>query len=123
MCLSHLSLMFSIGRVEKQTSCSGGVSLLDSDVGTNHETTKSDVFANQLMDLVSFDELLDSSKELNSNLKQDAEDRERSDVSTCGLGSIDAMMHANLVEFGNQPTETHPWDVLSVSSSNLVKRK
>lgn len=105
MWISHLCLMISVGRVEKKTPSK--VSLLDSDVGDN-------VFVNQLKDLVSFDEG-------GVNLKQDAEDRVTSDV--LGLGGVDAMIHANLMEFGNQSIGRNPWDGDGENRSNLVKRK
>ncbi|PIA62124.1 hypothetical protein AQUCO_00200253v1 [Aquilegia coerulea] len=121
--LRYLSLMFRFCSVEKYIMSSEQVSLFNCDVRCNHETTKSEIFADQLKDLISFDENVDESEELTRSFKEGNDSPGNIDVSTCSFGSIDTMIHANVLEFGKQPTQKHSLGFPLVGSSGLVKRK
>ncbi|KAF5203489.1 Nhl domain-containing protein [Thalictrum thalictroides] len=123
MGLSQLSLMFRICSVEKDTLFGEQVPLFDSDIRYNYETSKSEIFADQLKDLMSFDETVDESKELTGTFKEDNDSHENIDVSTCSFGSIDTMIHANVLEFGKQPTQKPSLELSLIGISGLVKRK
>ncbi|KAF9626296.1 hypothetical protein IFM89_032145 [Coptis chinensis] len=123
MSLSQLSLMFRIPRVEKQFLCREPSSLFSMDGAVNHEITKPQIYADQLKDMMSFDEDLDVSEETDKTFKQGDEDHDKSDVSTSSNGAIDAAIHANFVEFANQARQKHPMDGPFVGNSGLVKRK
>ncbi|KAF8399287.1 hypothetical protein HHK36_015152 [Tetracentron sinense] len=118
--VSHLSLMFRNHRVESQCLGKEPVSLLDSDDTSKHEMTKSQMFADQLKDLISFDGGLDASETMNSTLKQGDGDYNRSDALTYSHGGIDGMIKANIFDFAGQAKQKIQLDASLVGSLGIL---
>ncbi|KAK2636432.1 hypothetical protein Ddye_031224 [Dipteronia dyeriana] len=130
MSLSHLSLMFGIHFLESKNS-RNDVSLLDSDnlhglldsdnlhVGLHDsdnlhgcEIKKSQIYADQLKDLITFD-----------GLKQGHENQEISDVLSDSHGKLDDMIQANVKGLRGAAEGEIPLDESIIDSSGLVKRR
>ncbi|KAA8533124.1 hypothetical protein F0562_033343 [Nyssa sinensis] len=121
--LSHLSLMFRVNLVETQTFCEKSLSLLDSDdLSSSNDITKSQMFADQLKDLISFDEVQELSGSSEEIYKQGDDSKERCDVLSENRQSIDKMILANVRGFTEQAEKTSQGEYL-VSRSGLVKRR
>ncbi|XP_062110263.1 uncharacterized protein LOC133822071 isoform X2 [Humulus lupulus] len=134
--LSHISLLFRIDYLVPQVSPKEHGPLLGSDnVGSSskssssssREIMKSQKYASQLKDLISFDE----SSEL-SNLAcpgmveqreeyQERRDAVRSDCS--GEGKIDNMMNTNIMHFVEKAKEPTLIDATMYGNSGLIKRR
>ncbi|KAG9152040.1 hypothetical protein Leryth_002291 [Lithospermum erythrorhizon] len=98
--LSYLALIFRIRVVEPRTY-EKPVSLLDIDHLKNKTVSKSLIIADQLRELVSFDEVHPLS-ETTSNLAK----KDESNVFHGTTGKIDNMIKANMIDFEVQATQT-----------------
>ncbi|KAI3835693.1 hypothetical protein MKX03_015296 [Papaver bracteatum] len=117
--ISHLALMFRIHTLERNNFSKNNFSLLDSNCSNNREVPKEQVMVDQLSDLISFDEDIDTGSK--KAFKQRGEDQE----SRC-LGSssrIDCMIESNVMEFDEQVRVERRSDVSLMGSSSLIKRK
>ncbi|KAI3944302.1 hypothetical protein MKW92_001942 [Papaver armeniacum] len=117
--ISHLALMFRIHRLERNNFCKNNSSLLDSNCSNNREVSKEQVMVDQLSDLISFGEDVDTGSK--KAFKQSEEDQE-----SCCLSSssrIDCMIESNVMEFDEQVRVEHRSDVSLMGSSSLIKRK
>ncbi|KAK9117077.1 hypothetical protein Sjap_016024 [Stephania japonica] len=116
MCLSHVSLMFRISRVDKQSVRVQPVSLLDSDCITEPATIEPLMFADQLKDLICFD--------VPKGLIKASELEVNNDVLTCNCKTIDEVIEANISDFDRQAMQfTSPTMGPVVGSPGLVKRR
>ncbi|XWS63639.1 hypothetical protein CRYUN_Cryun06bG0118200 [Craigia yunnanensis] len=112
LCLSHLSCMFRVNYVESNTSRKVSVSLLDSDDWSDSEVKKSQIFTDQMKDLISFDEII----------KQGDVNQNGSNLLPDFHGRIDTLIQANVMGFANVAEETIA-PVQPIVSSLLIKRK
>lgn len=101
MSLSHVALMFSFNKVGYWEVSSKPASLLDNDDLGCSAVTKSQIYAEQLKDLVSLNGGLESSHIINKALEEKYENEEPADNLYKSLGKIDGMM-GNLIGFGEQ---------------------
>lgn len=83
--------------VKESSVCSRPVSLLESEV-VDHSVPKPGIFADQLHDLISFDEGMDTQK-ANQSSGQKSDNHDPSEGGYC---KVDDMITANLLDFGNQ---------------------
>ncbi|KAJ6960609.1 hypothetical protein NC653_038589 [Populus alba x Populus x berolinensis] len=120
--LSHLSLMFRINTVGSKVLNKDFLSLMDSDV-SSHKVGKSQVYADQLKDLIDFNVQSQSSSSMSNILKLGEGGQERCVASLDGYGRINDMIQANVMGFGELAKETTPVDVPLVGSLGLVKRR
>ncbi|PON98907.1 Six-bladed beta-propeller [Trema orientale] len=134
--LSHLSLIFRNDYLVPQVSPKEHLSLLDydkvdgsscSNSSSSSEIMKSQKYANQLKDLISFDESLELSNLAATEMFQQREEYlERQDVvlSDCyGNGKIENMIETNIMHFAEVTKETTLIDGTLFGSSGLVKRR
>lgn len=98
------------------------ISLIDSDDISSCKITKSEMYAEQLKDLITVDRSLDL---LNmTDFNHDDYSKEGSHVLSDCSGRIDAMIQANMMSLEHLANETTPMDgSLVVATSGLVKRK
>ncbi|CAL5421365.1 unnamed protein product [Camellia sinensis] len=122
--LSHLFLMLGINTVESQTSFEKKtVSLLDSEIlGSEVITTKSQIFAEQLKDLITFDGEEESPNPADKTFKLGDDNEHGNDVLCDNHQRIDNMINDNIVGFVEQAKKVQ-LDESFVSSSGLVKRR
>ncbi|KAL5759773.1 hypothetical protein ACOSQ2_018611 [Xanthoceras sorbifolium] len=119
--------MFRINYVETKTS-PNNVSLLDSDnlhglLDSDDfrgcEIKKSQIYADQLKDLISFDDI--STEDV---LKQGHGNQESSDVLFDNHGNLDEIIQANIKGFGGGAAEGKTLSIGSIiDGSSLVKRR
>lgn len=108
--------MFRINNIESRTPQKDFVPLLDSDDVPGCEIKKSQIFAEQLKDLISFDG--------NQNLlTEDMINHRRSDVLSDSHGRIDDMIQANIMGFAGKARETTPEVGTLLGSTGLVWRR
>lgn len=117
--LSLLSLMFRVTTVESGVSHKTSVSFLDSEVLETKEITKSQMFAEQLKDLMTFDEVAELPESANEISEQVGN---RTDVLSEGHQRVDNMIYANIMGFEDQGKGA-PVEEPSVSISGLVRRR
>lgn len=117
--MSQPALMFGIHRLERNNFCKNNSSLLDSNCSNNREVPKEQVMVDQLSDLISIDEDVDTGSK--KAFKQRDEDQE----SCCRSSSsrIDCMIESNVMEFDEQVRVERRSDVSLMGSSSLIKRK
>ncbi|KAL7196803.1 hypothetical protein ACSBR1_036753 [Camellia fascicularis] len=122
--LSHLSLMLGINTVESQTPFEKKpVSLLDSEIlGSEVITTKSQIFAEQLKDLITFDGEEELPNPADKTFKLGDDNEHGNDVLCDDHQRIDNMIKDNIVGFVEQAKKIQ-LDESFVSSSGLVKRR
>ncbi|KAK6242054.1 NHL repeat - like 2 [Theobroma cacao] len=123
LCLSHMSLLFSVNFLEYRTSEKDIVSLLDSDDLSNPEVKESRIFSDQLKDLICCDENLELPYTSEFIFKQGDGNQNGSTVLADCHGRIDALIQANVMEFANEAEETTAIVKPGASSSRLVKRR
>ncbi|XP_021292873.1 uncharacterized protein LOC110423080 [Herrania umbratica] len=123
LCLSHMSLLFSVNFVECQTSEKDSVSLLDSDDFSNPEVKKSQICSDQLKDLICCDENLELPYSTEFIFEQGDANQNGSTVLPNCHGRIDTLIQANVMEFANEAEETTALVKPVASSSRLVKRR
>ena len=107
------------------------VSLLDGDkVGgissssSRSQIMKSQKYANQLKDLVSFDESLELSNLAGTKMFEGHQEGRDVVLSDCyGNGRIDSMIETNIMRFAEVTKETTLIDGAVFGSSGLVKRR
>lgn len=122
--LSQLYLMHSmIFVVDLRPPHVESVSLLDSDESFSCEMKPSQMYADQLKDLVSFDGSLELSDTSNQILKQGDDNQEKSDVFFDSNGRIDDMIQANVMGFVEATKKTIPQEGSFLVSSELIKRR
>ncbi|CAA3022967.1 Hypothetical predicted protein [Olea europaea subsp. europaea] len=118
--LSTLSLIFRLVSVESRTLCKKPVSLMDCDVLNSHQLDRAQTaVADQLTDLISFDESLSLSEKSNEIIEQEAK---RENAEPDNYRKINGMIRANIVSF----EEKFPGVSLEESSEcslGLVKRR
>lgn len=130
---SHLSLMLGINTVESQTPFEKKpvslldseipVSLLDSEIlGSEVITTKSQIFAEQLKDLITFDGEEELPNPADKTFKLGDDNEHGNDVLWDDHQRIDNMIKDNIVGFVEQAKKIQ-LDESFVSSSGLVKRR
>lgn len=128
MSLSHLTLLFRINKAKYPILRKESVSLIDSDdisssSSSSSSITKSDIYAEQLKDLVAFDGSLDLLS-MADKLNQDDYSKEGTRVLSDCHGTIDAMIQANIMGFAEPSKETTPVEgSLLAATSGLVKRR
>lgn len=120
--LSLLSLMFRITPVDSRVSHITSVSLLDSEVLETKEITKSQMFAEQLKDLMTFDEVAELPMSADEIFEQVDNNGNRTDVSSEGHQRVDNMIYANIMGFEEQGKGA-PVEEPFVSISGLVRRR
>ncbi|XWS68971.1 hypothetical protein CRYUN_Cryun04dG0139500 [Craigia yunnanensis] len=123
LCLSHLSHMFTVNFVESNISRKVSVSLLDSDYSSDSEVKKSQIFADQLKDLICFDGNLEFPNASNEIFKQGDGKQNESNVLPDCHGRIDSLIQGNVMGFANVAEETIAPVQSAVSSLCLVKRR
>lgn len=118
--LCQLSIMFRIKTVEPRVSQKTYVSLLDSDVVESKEITKSQMFTEQLMNLMTSDGVVAESAD---KILQQGDDNNgnRNHVLSEGHQRVDYMIYANIKGFEEQGKGVA--GEAPVSSSGLVKRR
>lgn len=112
--LCYLSIVFRNLRLEKRVQCGEPVSFLDSDVTSNGGLLKSQIFADQESDLISFDEGMGTSR---SPSKQETMEH----ALESNLLKIDDMISANLSDFADQARQQGRMD--AAGACGLVKRR
>ncbi|KAL6983627.1 hypothetical protein U1Q18_017009 [Sarracenia purpurea var. burkii] len=120
--LSHLSLMFRINTVESRISHTKPASLLDSELLRTKEITKSQMFAEQLKDLIYLDgevELPDTAKKI---FEGDCHEW-GNDMFSKGNQRINNMIQASIMGFEEQAKKSPLEEEPLVISSGLVKRR
>lgn len=123
MSLSHLTLLFRINKAKYPILCKESVSIIDSDDISSNSITKSDIYAEQLKDLITFDGSLDLLS-MADKLNQDDYSQEGNHVLSDCHGTIDAMIQANIMGFAEPSKETAPAEgSLLAATSGLVKRR
>ncbi|CAL5418963.1 unnamed protein product [Camellia sinensis] len=122
--LSHLFLMLGMNTVESQTPFEKKpVSLLDSEIlGSEVITTKSQIFAEQLKDLITFDGEEKLPNPADKTFKLGDDNEHGNDVLCDDHQRIDNMIKDNIVGFVEQAKKIQ-LDESFVSSSGLVKRR
>lgn len=120
--LSLLSLMFRIPPVDSRVSHITSVSLLDSEVLETKEITKSQMFAEQLKDLMTFDEMAELPVSADEIFEQVDNNGNRTDVLSEGHQRVDNMIYANIMGFEEQ-RKGSPVEEPFVSISGLVRRR
>ncbi|KAG5522259.1 hypothetical protein RHGRI_034442 [Rhododendron griersonianum] len=120
--LSQLSLMFRIKTVEPRVSQKTSVSLLDSDVVESKEITKSQMYDEQLKDLMTFDGAVEPPESADKIFEQGDDNGNRNHVMSEGHQSVDYMIYANIRGFEEQGKGV-AGEALVISSSGLVKRR
>lgn len=127
----YLSIVFRNIRLEKRVEhgrktsvnkikCGDFVSLLDSDKASNHVLPKPESYADQLKDLISFDQGLGAlvADEPSYEQMHGVEDGPRGSSS-----NIDDMIRANLLDFGDQPRQNNQILGSPAQAAGLVQRK
>lgn len=99
---SQLSLMFRIKTVEPRVSPKTCVSLLDSDVVESKEITKSQMFHEQLKDLMTFDGVVELPEFADKIFEQGDDNGNRNHVMSEGHQRVDDMIYANIRGFKEQ---------------------
>ncbi|XP_041011981.1 uncharacterized protein LOC121255631 isoform X2 [Juglans microcarpa x Juglans regia] len=120
--LSHISLMFRINKVKPLVLHKETISLIDSDDTSSCKITKSEMYDEQLRDLINLDRSLEL---LNmADLNHDYDSKEGSTVLSSRSGRIDTMIQDNIMGLEHLAKETTPMDgSLVAATSGLVKRK
>lgn len=115
--------MFRIKKVKPPNSFKESVSLIDWDDTSGCKLTKSEMYAEQLKDLIAFDgslDLLNMAEEFNQDDDSEEESRNLSERH----GSIDAMIQVNIMGITEPAKEKAPVEgPLLGATSSLVKRK
>ena len=118
-----LSLMFRINNtVESRISHKESVSLLDSGLLGSKEMTKSQMYDEQLKDLIAFDGVVESSDNADMISEQEDYSESRDGVSSEGNQTIDNMIKASIMGFEEQAQKASLEEPL-LTSSGLVKRR
>ncbi|XP_075658346.1 uncharacterized protein LOC142628191 isoform X1 [Castanea sativa] len=103
--LSHLSLMFRMYKVKSPISHKEYVSLIDCDDISSSKLTQSEMYADQLKDLMTIDGGLDLLNMADKIVNHSDDDKEGSDDTlTDSHGKVDAMIQANIMGFA-EPAE------------------
>ncbi|KAF3942537.1 hypothetical protein CMV_030816 [Castanea mollissima] len=103
--LSHLSLMFRMYKVKSPISHKEYVSLIDCDDISSSILSKSEMYADQLKDLMTIDGGLDLLNMPDKIVNHSDDDKEGSDDTlTDSHGKVDAMIQANIMGFA-EPAE------------------
>lgn len=115
--------MFRINNLKSRTPKNDVVSLLDSSDMRGYEIKKSQKYADQLKDLLSFNGNQDLITE--DILKQEPENQESSDVLCLpsSRGMLDNMIQASIMGFAGEARETTTEVGSLVGNSGLVKRR
>lgn len=106
MSLSHLSLMFRIYKVKSPISRKEYVSLIDCDDISSSKLTKSEMYADQLKDLMTIDgglDLLNMAEKIVNHCDDYKEGSD--DTLTDSHGNVDAMIQANIMGFAEPVKE------------------
>lgn len=130
--LCYISIVFRNIRLLRQVECGSKktppkassvyrepVSLLESDVANNRDVQKLQHFADQLQDLMSFDEGM-GVLYVNRSSEQQHEMQNASKGNSC---KIDDMMSSNLLDFCNQPKEQVRTECSAAYYPGLVQRR
>ncbi|XP_077222363.1 uncharacterized protein LOC143856152 isoform X2 [Tasmannia lanceolata] len=126
--LSNLSLMFRVHRPENHSlrrepiyHClkREPISLLDLDSTSNQCTSKSQIFADPLKDLMSLGAGFNA-LDVNKSIDQG---EEKHDVSTYSHGKVDDMIQASISAFDNQAKREGSLPGFSLDKSGLVQEK
>lgn len=120
--LSQLSLMFRIKTVNPRVSQKTSVSLLDSDVVESKEITKSQMYDEQLKDLMTFDGVVEPPESADKIFEQGDDNGNRNHVMSEGHQRVDCMIYANIRGFEEQGKGV-AGEALVSSSSGLAKRR
>ncbi|KAF7123620.1 hypothetical protein RHSIM_Rhsim12G0122100 [Rhododendron simsii] len=120
--LSQLSLMFRIKTVEPRVSQKTSVSLLDSDVVESKEITKSQMFDEQLKDLMTSDGVVEPPESADKIFEQGDDNGNRNHVMSEGHQKVDYMISAHIRSFEEQGKGV-AGEALVSSCSGLVKRR
>lgn len=110
--LSHLDLMYRFSFVNRRVSSVTSVNLLDSDALVSSDIQQPNEFADQLKDLITFDEPEEPIETTNKN-------SDPSELTSESHGSIDRMIEANFSRFVVSGSER----ALFGGHSGLVKRR
>lgn len=121
--LSYLTLMVRVNKAKSPIPRKEYVSLIDSNDISSNSITKSDMYAEQLKDLLTFDGSLDLLS-MADKLNQDDDSKEGNYVLSDCHGTIDAMIQANIMGFAEPSKETTQVEgSLLATTSGLVKRR
>ncbi|KAG6713293.1 hypothetical protein I3842_05G144800 [Carya illinoinensis] len=121
--LSHISLMFRINKVKPLVLHKETISLIDSDDISSCKITKSEMYDEQLRDLITLDSSLELLNMADFN-NHDYDSKEGSHVLSSRSGRVDAMIQDNIMGLEHLAKETTPMDgSLVAATSGLVKRK
>ncbi|KAI8528346.1 hypothetical protein RHMOL_Rhmol12G0142600 [Rhododendron molle] len=118
--LSQLSLMFRIKTVEPRVSQKTSVSLLDSDVVKSKEITKSQMYDEQLKDLMTFDGVVELPAD--KIFEQGDDTGNRNHVMSEGHQRVGYLIDANIRGF-EEHGKGVAGEALVSSSSGVVKRR
>lgn len=130
--LCYIAIVFRNIRLERRVRCGSKktpprassvyrepVSLLESDVVSSRDVQKLQHFADQLQDLISFDEGM-GVWDVNRSSEQQHEMQNASEGNCC---KIDDLMSSNLLEFSNQPKEQVRTERSATDYPGLVQRR
>ena len=120
--LMYLSLMFRMGTLEPQASCKKSVSLLDSEPLGSEAISESQIFAEQLKDLLTSEAEMELANPTVKTLEQEDENEQRDDICSNGNPRIDNMIQANIMGFARQAKRA-PLEESFGTVSGLVKRR
>ncbi|KAG6654463.1 uncharacterized protein LOC122311273 isoform X2 [Carya illinoinensis] len=121
--LSHISLTFRINKVKPLVLHKETISLIDSDDISSCKITKSEMYDEQLRDLITLDSSLELLNMADFN-NHDYDSKEGSHVLSSRSGRVDAMIQDNIMGLEHLAKETTPMDgSLVAATSGLVKRK
>lgn len=129
MWICHIYLLFTTGYriVSVGSSQQSAMSLLECDNVPSFEMTKSDKYADQLKDLITFDGSMEFKNAENSQTSGlgAGEKQERYKVlsNSVGNGRIDSMIETNVMHFEEVAKETTLFDEALLGTSGLVKRR
>ncbi|KAF5449818.1 hypothetical protein F2P56_030228 [Juglans regia] len=114
--------MFRINKVKPLVLHKETISLIDSDDTSSCKITKSEMYDEQLRDLITLDRSLEL---LNmADLNHNYDSKEGSTVLSSRSGRIDTMIQDNIMGLEHLAKETTPMDgSLVAATSGLVKRK